>query len=156
MLHSMDEVRSLFHKHDLRCTRQRELVYSALASTTAHPTAEELYHAVRDIDRGLSLATVYNTLEALVERGLSRRISNGSGPCHYDADMQPHVHVTVADGSVRDVPDELSAKLLAGVSPQLMRELEQRMGVKIATINMQLVAAPTPRLNCDSDYSGEC
>jgi Fur family transcriptional regulator, peroxide stress response regulator len=156
MLHSMDQVRSLFHKHDLRCTRQRELVYSALASTTAHPTAEELYHAVRDIDQGLSLATVYNTLEALVERGLSRRISNGSGPCHYDADMQPHVHVSVADGTVRDVPDDLSAKLLAGVSPELMKELEQRMGVKIATINMQLVAAPSPRCNCDSDYSGEC
>jgi Fur family peroxide stress response transcriptional regulator len=156
MLHSMDEVRALFHKHDLRCTRQRELVYSALASTTAHPTAEELYHAVRDVDSGLSLATVYNTLEALVERGLSRRISNGSGPCHYDADMQPHVHVSVADGGVRDVPDDLSAKLLTGVSPEVIKELEQRMGVKIASINMQLMAAPAGRCNCDSDYTGEC
>jgi len=156
MLYSMDQVRALFHKNDLRCTRQRELVFSALASTTAHPTAEELYHAVRGIDAGLSLATVYNTLEALVERGLSRRISNGSGPCHYDADMQPHVHVSLRDGAVRDVPDDLSEKLLAGLTPEVMKELEQRMGVKIASIGMQIAAAPAKRCNCDADYSGEC
>jgi Fe2+ or Zn2+ uptake regulation protein len=140
----IDHVRGLFHQHELRCTRQRELVYSALAATTGHPTAEELYRAVRDREPGLSLATVYNTLEALVECGLSRRISNGHGPAHYDADMQPHVHVSMGDGRVCDVPEDLSRRLLAGLKPELLAELECRMGVKIAAVNMQLMAA-TPR-----------
>ena len=62
----------------------------------------------------------------------------------------------VANGGVRDVPDDLSAKLLAGVSAEVIKQLEERMGVKIASINMQLMAAPARRCNCDSDYTGEC
>jgi Fur family peroxide stress response transcriptional regulator len=138
---SIDQVRSLFHHHDLRCTRQRELVYTALASTTGHPTAEELYRAVHEVEPGLSLATVYNTLEALVECGLGKRISNGAGPCHYDADMQPHVHISLGDGRVRDVPLDLSRRLLAGVCPEALKELEDRMGIKVAGVNLQVVAA---------------
>jgi Fur family peroxide stress response transcriptional regulator len=141
MTPSIDHVRSLFRNHDLRCTRQRELVYTALASTTAHPTAEELYRAVHDVEPGLSLSTVYNTLEALVDCGLGRRLSNGAGPCHYDADMAPHVHLSMGDGEVRDVPEDLSHRLLAGVSPDLLKELEDRMGIKVASVNLQVVAA---------------
>ena len=72
------DLRELFRAHGLRCTRQRERIYEALASSTSHPTAEELHLAVRDADGGLSLATVYNTLEAFTERGLCRRVPSAS------------------------------------------------------------------------------
>jgi Fe2+ or Zn2+ uptake regulation protein len=137
---SLDDVRELFRHHDLRCTRQRELVYTALAATTAHPTADELYQSVHAIDSGLSLATVYNTLEAFIERGLTRKISNGLGPCRYDADISPHVHMSTSDGRVVDVPIDISRRLMAGLSPELINEIEERMGVKISQLNVQVVA----------------
>ena len=137
---SLEHVRELFRDHGLRCTRQREMVYMALAATKQHPTAEDLYRTVRDIDPGLSLATVYNTLEALVECRLGRRLSSGGGPCHYDADMDPHVHLTLKDGQLVDVPQDLGERLLAGLSPDLVREIEERMGVKVTAVGVSLSA----------------
>jgi Fur family peroxide stress response transcriptional regulator len=139
---TQEQVRLLFRQHDLRCTRQRELVYTALARTKQHPTAEDLYRTVHEVDPGLSLATVYNTLEALVACGLGRRLSSGGGPCHYDADMDPHVHVSLADGRLIDVPQDLSERLLAGLNQDLVREIERRMGVSVRGVGVSLSAEP--------------
>ena len=136
----VEEVRELFRLHDLRCTRQREVVYAALAGTTGHPTAEELHQMVQDSDPGLSLATVYNTLEALTECGLARRMAASAGSCRFDAVTEPHVHLTTQDGRLMDVPKDLSHRLLASLSPELLRELEARMGVSIDHLNVQVVA----------------
>jgi Fur family peroxide stress response transcriptional regulator len=138
---SIEHVRELFHKYDLRCTRQRELVYTALASTKSHPTAEELYQAIHAVDPCLSLATVYNTLEAFTECGLTRRLApTGTGPCRYDGDVEPHVHVSMTDGRMVDVPEDLSGRIMAGLTHELLAELEQRMGIEVGQLNLQIVA----------------
>ena len=132
--------RTLFRTHQLRHTRQRELVYSALASTMAHPTADELYQMVHAKEPGLSLATVYNTLDALQECGLCRKLptSGGSGPCRYDADLSPHIHVATRDGRMLDVPIDLSGRLLAGLDRGIVNEIEARLGVPLGDISVQV------------------
>jgi len=141
-------VRSIFERHGLRCTRQRERIYAALACTNAHPTAEELFKSVQDGEPGLSLATVYNTLEAFTECGLVRRIPcpSGSGACRYDADVSDHVHVTSADGRVMDLPSDLSDRLLRAVPASVLAEMERRLGVRVETVNIQIVAEPARRV----------
>lgn len=138
-------VRGIFDRHELRCTRQREQIYSALMNTHTHPTAEELFQmvAAEGDEAGLSLATVYNALEAFTACGLVRRIPcpSGSGACRYDADTSEHVHLTTDDGRVIDVPPDLSERLLARLSPVLMEELQARMGVQIRGVSVQVVAA---------------
>jgi len=71
--------RELFAKHSLRCTRQRMAVYEALLSCDSHPTAEELFRLVKPRTERLSLATIYNTLEALEDVGLVRRMPTTDG-----------------------------------------------------------------------------
>jgi Fe2+ or Zn2+ uptake regulation protein len=143
---SAEQVRDLFRQCDLRCTRQRELVYAALAASKAHPTAEELYHTIQNCDPGLSLATVYNTLEAFIQTGITRRLPGmEGGPCRYDADTTQHVHAVTRDGAVRDVPADLSDRLLAGLSPEVLREIEARMGMSVARLNVQIEVAPGPQ-----------
>jgi Fur family peroxide stress response transcriptional regulator len=102
----------------VRPTRQRELVYAALAATKTHPTAEELLTAVRAADPGVSQATVYNTLETLTGCGLARRLPSrtAGGPCRYDADVRPHVHLTLPDGRVIDAPVGVSEAILAALN----------------------------------------
>jgi len=136
-------LRSFFRDAGLRCTRQRELVYSALAATRAHPTADELHGAVRAEDPGISLATVYNTLEAFTAAGLCRRLpsANGAGPCRYDADTSPHAHVALADGRVVDVPESLGDALLQNVPPELLARVEAELGVRISDVSVTLHAA---------------
>lgn len=149
----VSDVRELFARHGLRCTRQRELVYEALAATRCHPTAEELLHLtssrVAPGEAALSLATVYNTLEVFTEVGLARRLPcpQGTGACRYDADTTDHVHLARADGQIVDLPQDLSDGLLSRLPPDLLAEVQRRMGVRVSGVSLQVVAGrDTPGL----------
>lgn len=137
----MDDPRSLFHTHGLRCTRQRDILYAALRATKAHPTAEELFQAVRDQDPGLSLATVYNTLDAFTKCGLVRRIATASaGAARYDAELTPHVHLVHQDGRVADIPDEIGQLILRRLRAEDLRAVEAATGVPIDHVSVQVMA----------------
>lgn len=132
------EVRTLFARHALRCTRQRVDVYRALAATDQHPTAEELFWQVRQQEQGLSLATVYNALEAFCTHGLCRKLPvNGCG-ARFDADLRNHPHVVTSDGRVVDVPPDLGARLLDAIPRSLLSEVEQRVGGSIQRVRLEL------------------
>lgn len=126
----------------LRCTRQRELIYETLAATTAHPSAEELHAALNNADASISLATVYNTLDALTACGLVHRIParDGKGPSRYDADVSSHAHLVTQDGRVADLPAELHEQLMQRLPPEFLAELEPRLGVPIDRVSIQLIA----------------
>src|SRR4051794_11092571 len=51
--------------HGLAVTEQRRAIFAALAASREHPSAEQLFNAVRSRVPNLSLATVYKNLEAL-------------------------------------------------------------------------------------------
>ncbi|MDX2132979.1 MAG: Fur family transcriptional regulator [Planctomycetota bacterium] len=134
-------VREVFRRHDLRCTHQREMVFVGLWSMLTHPTADELYQTLHAQDPNISLATVYNTLDALSEVGLVRKLPSPSGPCRYDAEMSPHVHIAMPDGRIMDAPPEVSSRLLAALPESVLRDLESSMGIAVAGVQLQVVAA---------------
>ena len=91
-----------------RFTDQRAAVYRLLADTTVHPTADEVFLGVRDEVPGISLATVYKSLETLVSCGLASKLTHTDGSARYDGRTDPHHHARcLACGSVSDVPGEL-------------------------------------------------
>ena len=141
--HRPATVRELFRERRLRHTRQRDLIYSTLAALDSHPTAEQLHALVNAQNRNVSLATVYNTLDALARCGLLRRIPShqGSGPCRFDADLSRHVHILRPEGSVQDLPSELGDPLLAAIDRDALVRIEQRMGMKVVGLTVQLVTA---------------
>lgn len=132
------DLRALFRGHGLRCTRQREQIYTALAESKSHPTAEELHVAVKDAEGGMSLATVYNTLEAFTERGLCRRLPAASGASRFDADLAHHTHIVLDDGRILDVPHDLGERITSEIPQSVLDEIETRLGVRIDRINLQL------------------
>lgn len=136
-------IRERFQACGLRPTRQREIIYAALASAKSHPSADELLDLARHIDDELSLATVYNTLEALCDAGLARRLSAaGVGPCRFDADVSDHAHAVTPSGEVRDLPHDLSRQLLDALPQEKLDEVARRLGVAIERVNLQLVVRP--------------
>lgn len=138
------DLNELFNARGLRCTRQRRAVYEALRSTTAHPTAEELYHLVGDRVNGLSLATVYNTLEALCSVGLAQKLPShgphGNGSARFDATVEDHLHLRDArTGQVADVPAHLSRALLDRLPRKVLDEIESRLGFRIKQVQIELI-----------------
>lgn len=84
-----------------RFSKQRHAIYQYLLSTTSHPTAEEVYHAVQGDIPDISLGTVYRNLNVLVEQNLVRRLDIGMS-AHFDADMSAHYHLVCKTCGVID------------------------------------------------------
>jgi Fe2+ or Zn2+ uptake regulation protein len=75
-----------------RFTPQREHVYAVLLRKRDHPTAEEVFiRSKRDMP-DISMATVYNCLDALVECGLVRQLSLERGAARFCPNMREHCH----------------------------------------------------------------
>ncbi len=113
-------------------------VYSALAATKSHPTAEELYWLVKKRQPGISLATVYNTLDALCDHGMCRRLPAATGGARYDADLSDHLHFVTGSGDVLDVPPDLSARLASRLPADVLAEIEKRMGVRVSRVAIEV------------------
>jgi Fe2+ or Zn2+ uptake regulation protein len=136
----MPAARALFAAHGLRCTPQRLAIYEALCRHGNHPTAEELYRQVGAQAPRLSLATVYNTLEALCRAGLARKLPTHNGTCRYDADTSQHLHIWFRDSDqIHDVPTELGQRMIAHVR-RAVAEIEAKLGVEIDGLNIELLA----------------
>ena len=89
---------------DLRMTPQRQAVLEALADCGGHPTAAEIYARVQQYGPGLAYATVYNVLNALVERGLIVQLHVDDGASRYDLRTDHHDHALCVDcGALVDV-----------------------------------------------------
>ncbi len=88
-----------------RNTYQRKVVLEELKKTTAHPTADELYEAVRKRLPNISLGTVYRNLEILSACGQALKLDLGEGKKRFDATTKPHYHLRcIKCGKVIDVP----------------------------------------------------
>lgn len=102
----------------LRSTPQREVVYDILVRRRDHPTADEVFVRVKAEMPTISLATVYNCLETLVQCNLVRQVNFDRGPTRYCPNLHPHAHFhDELTGSTYDVD------LPPGVVEQLMAHL---------------------------------
>jgi Fe2+ or Zn2+ uptake regulation protein len=87
-----------------RVTPQRLAIARAVTELDSHVTAEHVYSEVSRRMPGVSLPTVYATLELLEELRLVRRVSAGAGSAVYDGRIDEHHHL-VCDrcGAIADV-----------------------------------------------------
>jgi Fe2+ or Zn2+ uptake regulation protein len=101
-------------------TQQRMAVYEYLQSVEHHPTAEEVFLAVKARLPKISLATVYKNSEALVARGAASKLSYGDAAARYDIRTDHHYHSRcLACGCVTDVePTGTTSSGGAGQSAQ--------------------------------------
>lgn len=134
------ELKGLFARHGLRLTRQRSAVYGALSASTSHPTADDLYSQVSLAHQEISLATVYNTLEAFCRCGLAKKLPTEGSSSRYEVAMNNHLHLRdTRTGRVLDVPADLGEEVLQNLPRQAIRALQSRMRFKVKQIKIELI-----------------
>ena len=115
-----------------RFTEQRAAVFRYLSGATSHPTADEVFLHVREDVPGISLATVYKSLETLVGCGLAVKLTYGDGSARYDGRTDPHHHVRcLACGRVSDLPRRVP-------EGQLARLEEEAHGFRVTGVRLEL------------------
>ena len=74
-----------------------------------HPTAQEIYEAVRNVRPRIGLATVYRILHHLAEQGYIKEIGPNEECSRYDGHVSRHDHaVCTGCGALLDVPVEVT------------------------------------------------
>jgi Fur family transcriptional regulator, peroxide stress response regulator len=110
---------------NMRLTPQRIAICKLLSETDDHPTAAAIYDQIKAQYPSLSLMTVYNTLNTLVELGTVSALGNaGDGNIHYDGNTSPHINLACV--SCHKIIDIASPNI-----PQLDNEITDASGFKL-------------------------
>lgn len=111
-------LREALEANGQRFTEQRAAVYRFLRGNTEHPTADEVFTAVRGEIADISLATVYKALETLVSCGLAVKLAYADGSARYDPRTDDHFHARcLRCGTVRDVSGAAVSGTLPSIEP---------------------------------------
>lgn len=114
-----EELRKKLHERGAQLTPQRAAVYDYLSGVEHHPTAEEVFLAVKPKLPRLSLATVYKNLEALVNCGVASKLTYGDASARYDIRTDHHYHTRCLEcGKIWDLDARQGSKALKQIKPQ--------------------------------------
>lgn len=87
-----------------RVTRQRLAVYAFLSTNDSHPTVDDIHSGVKRELPKISVATVYKSVESLVDIGLVKPIFLGQAATRFDASTEEHAHFRcIACNQIADV-----------------------------------------------------
>jgi Fe2+ or Zn2+ uptake regulation protein len=93
-----------FRAKGLKVTPQRQLLFRLLHGHDGHPTAEALFATASHQMPGISLRTVYQTLNDLVAMGELRVLHITAGSSRFDPNVESHHHAQcVSCGDLRDI-----------------------------------------------------
>jgi Fe2+ or Zn2+ uptake regulation protein len=93
--------------HDVQPSAQRVAVAQYVLRTEDHPSADQVWAKVKEGFPMLSRATVYNTLNLFVEKGLLRELVLAEGKVVFDPKVEAHHHfIDEQTGVIHDIPWE--------------------------------------------------
>lgn len=102
-----DEIIALLTRNGIQPSAQRVAVADYVLFTDEHPSADRVFSRVKKALPVLSRATVYNTLNVLVKKGLLRELVLAEGKIVFDPKLERHHHfVDDVSGRIFDVPWE--------------------------------------------------
>lgn len=108
-------MRDKYNHLNIKLTPQRIGIFEYLEGNTCHPSALDIHRALKDRFPTMSLATVYSTLEMLIEKGVIQALGIDVTKKRFDPNTSPHHHLicihckTVVDihyGLEIDLPPE--------------------------------------------------
>ena len=81
----MDNFKTLLRKEGLKITPQRIAVLEEAIKDKGHRESEEIYLAIKSRKTHISRATVYRTLNILVQNQFVRKLNLGDGRARYES-----------------------------------------------------------------------
>jgi Fur family transcriptional regulator, ferric uptake regulator len=113
-----ERVRAEAKRRGVRWTNQRQVIVEQFLLAGEHLTADELLVRAREVDAAIGAATVYRTLNLLVEIGVASRVRLGGGSASFEPILgrTHHDHlICLACGEVVEFADEAIEKRQAAI-----------------------------------------
>ncbi|HZK22290.1 MAG TPA: transcriptional repressor [Oscillospiraceae bacterium] len=87
-----EKASSVLVKNGIKPSHQRVMIYFYLESNLIHPTALQIYEALKESIPTLSKSTVYSTLKAFLKANIVREITIGENEIRYEFNVHDHGH----------------------------------------------------------------
>ncbi|MGI9391943.1 MAG: Fur family transcriptional regulator [Parvibaculales bacterium] len=127
-----DEISRLCTEKNIRMTGQRLLVAEVLSGSSDHPDVEELHKRASKIDKAISIATVYRTLNLFEELGILTRHDFKEGKTRYEASSEQH-HDHLIDVNTGEVIEFVNERI-----EQLQEEIAKELGYRLIDHRLEL------------------
>ena len=130
-------IKQALRKREVRWTSRREIIVNEFIAADRHLTAEELHDIVRKIDSGISTATVYRTMNMLVEAGMAEKRHFKSGSAAFDLVLgKGHHHhlIDVDSGDIIEFNNDELEEVISRVTAEL--------GYKLSCHKIELFGRP--------------
>jgi Fur family ferric uptake transcriptional regulator len=120
----------------MRMTEQRRVIARVLAGAADHPDVEELYRRCHEVDRNISISTVYRTVKLFEDAGIIERHDFREGRARYEQIPEAHHDhlINLRTGEVIEFQSEEIERLQA--------EVARRLGYRLIDHRLELYAVP--------------
>ena len=132
----MNRFKEALKKEGLKYTPQRTAVLEEIIKDKGHRESEEIYLALKKSGQHVSRATVYRTMDILVNNGFARKMNLGDGRARYESKVNSphHDHLVCMDcGLIVEFMDQqiedLQDKIAIQYNFQLKRHIHQLFGL---------------------------
>jgi len=130
----ISQIKNRLVEKGLKVTPQRIAILDAIYSLNNHPTAEMIMDYIKDTHPGVSSATIYKVLDALVDKQLIKRVKTEKEIKRYDGILENHHHLySKKSQEIRDYMNEELDQLLINYFRKHSIE-----DFKIEEINLQI------------------
>jgi len=102
-----NSIQAILHRLNIKPTSQRNEIARVMLSKPQHLSAEQVLSLINENGGHVSKATVYNTLNLFVEKGLIRKVIIDPAKVFYDSNTSYHYHFYNEDtGELSDFESE--------------------------------------------------
>ncbi len=132
----MDRLEKLCAEKGLRMTEQRRTIARVLSVADDHPDAEELHRRANEVDKTISLATVYRTVKLFEEASIIESHDFGDGRARYEeVPDEHHDHlIDIKSGQVIEFHNKEIERLQI--------EIAEKLGYRLVDHRLELYAVP--------------
>ena len=120
----------------MRMTEQRRVIARVLADSADHPDVEELYRRCAEIDKNISISTVYRTVKLFEDAGIIERHDFREGRARYEQIPDAH-HDHLINLRTGEVIEFQSEEI-----ERLQGEIARRLGYRLVDHRLELYAVP--------------
>ena len=116
----------------VRLTDQRKVIAQVMSDTKDHPDVDELHKRVSEVDKKISIATVYRTVKLFEEAGILEKHEFKGGKARYEELNEGHHDhlIDVKSGEIIEFVDEEIEKL--------QKKVAEKYGYKLVDHKLEL------------------
>ena len=128
----MSKIESKCKEKGVRLTEQRKVIAEILSNSKDHPDVDELHKRVAEVDKKISIATVYRTVKLFEESGILEKHDFKGGKARYEQSQDEH-HDHLIDINSGDIIEFVDAEI-----EELQKKVATKLGYKLVDDKLEL------------------